>query len=247
MFADGSNGSVELVGNSIIIRRKGFTNVLTQGVQGNKQVPLKSITAVQFRPAGSMMAGLIQFSIVGGREFRGGMLEATKDENAVMFTREQEAAFAALRDTVQRYISQPDRPTAGNGSANELERLSALHRAGHLTADEFADAKRQALSGSSIEAPAAPAYQQTHVHGRQPLEQKKPGGCLKAMAIIVGVLVLGVVMNPGPRWGEPGYKPHISDECRAVWASANVNADKYVKTICTPDEQHEIAGYKLEE
>lgn len=159
MFADGSNGSVEFTGDSIIIRRKGLANKLTQGFQGEKHIPLRSITAVQFRPSGSMMVGMIQFSILGGREFRGGMLEATKDENAVMFARDQEPAFAALRHTVQERINEGDRPTASTtvSAADELERLATLHDKGHLTADEFAEAKRRLLSSpTAIYAPSMP-------------------------------------------------------------------------------------------
>lgn len=155
MFADGSNGSVEFDGDSIIIRRKGFANKLTQGFQGDKQVPVRSITAVQFRAAGSMMAGVIQFTILGGREFAGGMLEATKDENAVMFSRDQEPAFVAIRQAIQRRISEGDRPTiSAVSSADELERLAALLEKGHLTADEFAEAKRRILSGHAAPRPA---------------------------------------------------------------------------------------------
>lgn len=250
MFADGSNGSVELAGDSIIIRRKGFANVLTQGVQGDKRVPLKSITAVQFRSAGSMMAGLIQFSILGGREFRGGMLEATKDENAVMFTREQEPSFAALRDVILQRINQPDRPVGGGASAEELERLAALLEKGHLTPEEFADAKKHILGGHPSVAlrPGAPAYQSSPVVRGEPGKTK--GGCLKTgmitAAVLVGLLVLIGIMNPGPKWGERGYRPRISDKCRDVWASVNVDKDAYVKAVCTPEEQHEIEGYRPE-
>lgn len=159
MFADGSNGSVEFAGDSIIIRRKGLANKLTQGFQGDKHIPLRSVTAVQFRSAGSMMAGMIQFSILGGREFRGGMLEATKDENAVMFTREQEPAFAALRHTVQQRINEGDgpAPVSTASAADELERLASLHDKGHLTAEEFAEAKRRILSApTATYAPSTP-------------------------------------------------------------------------------------------
>jgi len=250
MFADGSNGSVELVGDSIIIRRKGFANVLTQGIQGDKQVPLLSITAVQFRSAGSMMAGLIQFSLLGGREFRGGMLEATKDENAVMFTREQEPAFVALRDYIQQRINEPMLTSAAGSSADELERLAALHEKGHLTAEEFADAKKSALAGRASAPPQPPpSPSPTYVpDAGQPVEKK--GGCLKATGIavlaFVGLLIVISIANPGPKWGETGYKPRISDKCRTVWASMNVDADRYLKAVCTADEQHEIAGYRPE-
>lgn len=201
MFVDGSNGSVELVGDSIIIRRKGFANILTQGVQGDKQIPLKNITAVQFRSAGSLMAGLLQFSILGGREFRGGMLEATKDENAVMFTREQGPGFATLRNIIQQRINQPELPAMGGGSVDELERLAKMHDAGRLTAMEFADAKRRVLSGSATPLPATPAPMASYV-GSDDLELQKKSGSLKnsliAIAAIIGLLIFIGSINPNP-------------------------------------------------
>ena len=154
MRVEGSNGSVEYLGDRIVIRRKGLANVLTQGVQGDKTIPLSRITAVQFRQAGSMMAGLIQFTIQGGREFRGGMLEATKDENAVMFTREQEPGFAELREQVEAAIMAGATPAPNARSeVDDLAKLAELHEKGYLTKDEF-EARKQAILSPST-APAA--------------------------------------------------------------------------------------------
>lgn len=193
MYADGSNGSVELAGESIIIRRKGFANVLTQGIQGDKQIPLKSITAVQFRPAGSMMAGLIQFTLLGGREFRGGMLEATKDENAVMFTREQEPAFLALHDCIQQWISNPNPQTSAINATEDLERLAALHEKGHLTPEEFAEAKERILEGVAVARPApSPQVLLRTAPNDVPAAVGRPEekqGCLKTTGIVVLVLI----------------------------------------------------------
>lgn len=188
MFADGSNGSIEVVGDSIVIRRKGFANLLTQGVQGDKQVPIRNITAVQFRSAGSMMAGLIQFTLVGGREFRGGMLEATKDENAVMFTREQEEAFVALRDYIQQCISAPTGISVGSSPVEEFERLAALHEKGHLTAEEFSEAKKRALAAPSPPT-AVPQRPSTPSNAPNAEPTVAKGGCLKT----IGFVVLAVV------------------------------------------------------
>jgi Domain of unknown function (DUF4429) len=156
MFAEGSNGSVELFDNHIVIRRKGFANVLTQGIQGDKSIPLSSITAVQFRPVGSLMAGLIQFTLLGGREFRGGMLEATKDENAVLFIKEQEPVFVELQKVVQGAISRRvNAPSAQQPSvADELVKLADLVEKGYLTRDEY-DEKKQALLASASPTPSS--------------------------------------------------------------------------------------------
>lgn len=145
MRVEGSNGSVEYLGDRIVIRRKGLANVLTQGAQGDKTFPLSRITAVQFRRAGSMMAGLIQFTIQGGREFRGGMLEATKDENAVMFTRDQEPAFARLREQVESAIMAGTTPAPSvRSEIDDLAKLAELHEKGYLTTNEF-EARKQTI------------------------------------------------------------------------------------------------------
>lgn len=154
MFADGSNGSVEFLGDRIVIRRKGLANMLTQGVQGDKTIPLSSITAIQFRPAGKLMAGLIQFTLVGGREFRGGMLEATKDENAVMFTDAQQPTFEQLRDCVQAQMgSKQQAPAPSASSVGDLVQLADLLERGHITKEEFEASKARILTMST---PAAP-------------------------------------------------------------------------------------------
>lgn len=61
---------------------------------------------------------------------------------------------------------------------------------------------------------------------------------------VVGGLLLSKNAAPAPAWGEPGYQPKIGDECRSVWASINVDAEQYVRTVCSAAEQHEIAGWR---
>jgi hypothetical protein len=247
MFADGSNGSVEFLGDHIVIRRKGFANVLTQGVQGDKTIPIANITAVQFRSAGSWMSGLIQFTLLGGREFRGGMMEATKDENAVMFVLEQEPAFAELRDVVQAAILQGGRlapQRGGSGPADELMKLSELLDKGHLSQEEFDTAKRGVLGAVKPSPPPKkePTFRQPPLP--PPKEHKSKAGCLVVLGIIGVLILIGSFAGDTPKWGEPGYQPKISDKCRSVWASVNVDAPRYMAVVCTPEEQHEIAGYR---
>lgn len=61
----------------------------------------------------------------------------------------------------------------------------------------------------------------------------------------LGLIAAALMIRPaGPEWGEPGYRPKIRDECRGVWASADVDTPAYVPTVCNADEQREIAGYR---
>lgn len=182
MFADGSNGSVELFNDHIVIRRKGIANLITQGFQGDKTIPLKSITAVQFRPAGAFMGGLVQFTIAGGREFRGGMLEATKDENAVIFERKQESAFLDLRDAIQTAIAGASTLAIGARSnlTDELSKLVELVEKGYLTRDEY-NARKNEILQPTVPRSVAPASPQSSIRSRvnsmptvEPVAQPRP-------------------------------------------------------------------------
>ncbi len=69
----------------------------------------------------------------------------------------------------------------------------------------------------------------------------------KMIALIgLGLVSALLIFRPAsePEWGEPDYEPKIGNECRAVWASADVDAPAYLATICNADERHEIAGYR---
>ena len=143
---EGSNGSIVLCEDGIVIRRKpGALNFLTQGLQGDKRIPFKNITAVQFRDAGAMMAGVIQFTLKGGREAANGMLAAMTDENAVLFTKAQQARMTALRGHVSRAIAEADTPAKALSSVEELTKLAELVEKGYVTRDEFDAHKRRLL------------------------------------------------------------------------------------------------------
>ena len=62
MHVEGTNGSVNLDGDTLRIRHKGFANILTAGAHGEISIPLENISAVQFKASG-IMGGFIQFSI----------------------------------------------------------------------------------------------------------------------------------------------------------------------------------------
>jgi hypothetical protein len=152
MQVEGSNGSVVLEADKLRISHKGFANMLTQGAHGEKSIPLRNITAVQFKAAG-WTAGYIQFTLVGGIDRPGGVMEATKDENAVLFTKEQQKAFEALKAEVERRVDELHRNPATTspgapppGLVDELERLASLMDRGLLTRSEFEASKAKLLA-----------------------------------------------------------------------------------------------------
>ena len=76
----------------------------------------------------------------------------SKDENAVIVTKSQEAAFIALREVVESAIAAHHRGVSApsvqvqqvSSAADEIKKLAELHAAGVLTDEEFAQKKAEA-------------------------------------------------------------------------------------------------------
>ena len=142
---DGHNGQLELTENAVIIRRKGVLAFMTQGLKGEKSIKLSEISSVQFRKAGPFVNGYIQFAYRGGMDAKGGVMEATKDENTVMFRSSQNAAFENFRAEVERRMTVGVQTRQAHSSLDDLERLASLRDKGVITEDEFQAKKKQIL------------------------------------------------------------------------------------------------------
>lgn len=145
--AKGQNGSIEFTGEKIIIKRKGLNAFFTQGLKGNKEIFIKQISSIQFKEAGMFTNGYIQFAFLGGKETKGGLLDAVKDENTVMFTKKQMPAFSELKKSIEAAIVKSNNPITSNSSSSldELEKLASLKDKGIISEDEFLMKKKQLL------------------------------------------------------------------------------------------------------
>lgn len=142
---NGHGGSIELSDASITIKRKGLLSFMTQGLKGDKEIPISLLTAVQYKPAGAFTNGYIQFSFQGGSEAKGGVFQAASDENTVLFTKAQQPEFDSLRAKLQARIGRPSSSSEKGTYLDDLERLAALRASGVLTEDEFLAKKKQIL------------------------------------------------------------------------------------------------------
>ena len=132
---------------SVLVDHEAITisyRALYHGFKGDKRIPYKSMTAVQFMEPGSWLAGYIQFSIKGAVEpqYTG---SAHRDENAIQFDDKDLPDFVALRDFVQSRIEATERPIAAFSVADELAKLADLRDKGLLTEVEFAAQKIRIL------------------------------------------------------------------------------------------------------
>lgn len=159
--AVGSNGSVTVTEDGVLIRRKAdVLTFLNQGLQGDKTIPWRSITAVQFKAAGKHLTGYIQFSAHGHVEPKRGLFPHVNDENCVLFLANQQWAFDRAKTEIDariRALSAPPpaaaTPAPAFSAASELEKLATLLDKGLLTREEFDERKKVILSIS----PTAPA------------------------------------------------------------------------------------------
>jgi len=148
--AKGTNGTIHFDEHTqtILIERSGFNARVFVG-GGEKQIPLASLTAVQWKKAG-LTAGFIQFTLPGGVERRGGSKDALHDENSVTFHVRQMPDFERVRDALNEAIArrgapQPAAPAAAGSMADELAKLATLRDQGIITAADFEAGKARVL------------------------------------------------------------------------------------------------------
>ena len=140
---------LEVFEDRVTITPKGVLGFLNKGIKGTKEIPFSSIVAVQFKAAGAVFSGYIQFTLPGGNESRGGILAATKDENTFMFAGKQNNASAiAVKDYVDSAVrklrpAQASLPSAS--LADELQKLAGLKERGLLSDEEFQAAKKRLI------------------------------------------------------------------------------------------------------
>jgi hypothetical protein len=101
-----------------------------------------------------MVNGFIQFTIAGGNESRSRFghqtVDASRDENSVVFTKKQMPGLQQLRTQVESVIAERGRPASPVVSAPDsmaqLKQLGELRDAGILTEEEFGAKKASILA-----------------------------------------------------------------------------------------------------
>lgn len=158
MIAKGNNGQLAVYADRVVLARKGVGAFMSQGIgKGDKEIALESISAIQWRNAGALTLGYIQFTFAGALDMRGGILDAQKDENAVTFNKKQQGDFERARALIDAHRAQQRAPfqtgqrasaaetPAPSSAADELAKWAALRDQGIISPDDFEAKKRQLL------------------------------------------------------------------------------------------------------
>jgi hypothetical protein len=113
-----------------------------------KEIRIKSITGIETREPGAIMAGYISFMFSGGKEAGGyGRFEAAKNENTVMVKKDFKQVLEC-KALVERYMYETNSApaqVATTSDADELAKWVALRDSGAITAEEYEAKKRQIL------------------------------------------------------------------------------------------------------
>jgi hypothetical protein len=130
----------------VLIRKKGVGNFFASGLNGERSIPVSTITAIQLK-LGGWAPGYILFSYAGSKPFNGGLMEATQDPDAFIFQKTFNSDVEKFKVAVEFAMrqSKAQNSVSGASTADELRKLAELKADGILSSEEFDAAKRKLL------------------------------------------------------------------------------------------------------
>ena len=150
-FDGGVGDKLTVFEDRIVIKHKGALNFMAMGIHGDKVVYLADITGIQFKPGG-MTSGHLQFSMLGGIESKGGILNAASDENTITFTSQKNSEAQEIHDYLNNKLRElkaakntPVVQAAPISTADELKKFKELLDMGIISQEEFDTKKKQLL------------------------------------------------------------------------------------------------------
>ncbi|RQW65991.1 DUF4429 domain-containing protein [Listeria sp. SHR_NRA_18] len=131
----------------IRITRKGAMNKINVGSSGEKAIKISNINSVQLKEPG-MTSGYIQFTLSGNSNSQG-ILDAVKDENSIIFLKEDSDKANIIKNIIEQRITKDSASVLINqqtlSPAEELRKYKELFDEGVLTEEEFIHKKKQIL------------------------------------------------------------------------------------------------------
>lgn len=142
-------GQLYIYDDKIVIERKGFRAFIWHGLKGGKTIPISSLTTIQFKAAGKLTNGYIQFGMLGSVESGGGILSAQSNENTIFFQQKNAEIAEKIKLYLENKISEKSQTTQEKVSVNnidELKKFKELLDSGIITQDEFEQKKKHLLN-----------------------------------------------------------------------------------------------------
>lgn len=86
-----------------IARKSSFTNVMLQGLDGEKSIVLSQVTAYQLKAPGKT-TGYLQIVYPGSQDTKGGVVDAVKDENTIIFLDDDITKIVEIKNILEQAI-----------------------------------------------------------------------------------------------------------------------------------------------
>ena len=143
----GANGSLYVYENRVEIKRDVFGS-MSKGNANDKSIPLDLIVDIEFKEGTMLKNGYIRFGVIGEKEVKSGVLNATQDENTVMIKRadnEDGRTIAKYIEDILIKRKNAKPATQQISVADEIIKFKELLDAGIITQEEFMVKKRELL------------------------------------------------------------------------------------------------------
>jgi hypothetical protein len=98
MYVEGTDGQIELQDDRLVITRKGFLNMMKHGSGSRREIPLSSVSSVNFKDATLFKPGEIDFDFAGRSQM-------DHNQNMVRFLKKKQPEFYALKEKVFSIIA----------------------------------------------------------------------------------------------------------------------------------------------
>lgn len=146
-FIEGVGSRLFVYENRIVLERHGLIGSSLTGFSGNKTIPIASIQSVELKEGSNVLNGYLRFSYPGAVEKRGGVYNATDDENAVVFKKSQNSIAQDVKNFIESTMGNNSNTTIVNqlSSADEILKLKNLLDSGIITQEEFEQKKNDLL------------------------------------------------------------------------------------------------------
>lgn len=92
--------TVRIDENFIRVARGGAANAILQGLDGEKTILLKSLTAFQVKEPG-MTVGYLQLVYPGSADTKGGIYKAVSDENTITFVKSEKDIILQIKSAIE--------------------------------------------------------------------------------------------------------------------------------------------------
>lgn len=142
MELTGVNDQLEVYDDRVIIRRKNSKAKFS----GDKTIYLNQVTGVEFKKAGRLIAGYLQFTLPGSVSSKKGIHDAVHNENSVVFNNKYNDEAEEIKLKIEALIKNQSKSNDVKlDDTDLLRKYKQLFDDGIITQEEFQAKKKEIL------------------------------------------------------------------------------------------------------